>query len=148
VTSPSTARRFRSTAKLAALVVAMTLALSACYTTQQNEIAQRVNNSRAAAGRAPLGQNLELSMKAQRWAEHLAARGALAHSSLPDGITYRWRSLGENVGVGSSIGAVHQGYMSSPGHRANILSSTFDYIGTGYATGGGRVYTVQVFMDY
>ena len=24
----------------------------------------------------------------------------------------------------------------------------FNYIGTGYATGGGRVYTVQVFMKY
>ena len=37
--------------------------------------------------------------------------------------------------------------MDSSGHRANIWSNTFNHVGTGYATGGGRVYTVQVFMQ-
>lgn len=147
MTTKSPATRLRAT-RLAAFVLAMTLAISACYTTQQTEIAQHVNNSRAAYGRAPLSQNYELSVKAQRWAEYLASIGSLAHSNLPEGISYQWRSLGENVGFDGSIAAVHQGYMNSPTHRNNILSSRFNYIGTGYATGGGRVYTVQVFMEY
>ena len=45
-----------------------------------------------------MGQNLELTRKAQAWAEHLARIGRLEHSNLSAGISYRWRSLGENVG--------------------------------------------------
>jgi uncharacterized protein YkwD len=127
-----------------AIALAMALSLSACFTTQQNQVANFANNSR---GVRPLGQNYQLTVKAQRWAEHLARTGPLAHSRLPAGITYRWRSLGENVGLGSSIRQVHHGYMTSPAHRANILDPKFNYIGTGYATGRGRVYTVQVFMQ-
>jgi uncharacterized protein YkwD len=147
MTPPSTLKRSKTTAKVLALVLAMALSLSACFTTQQNQVANYVNNSRGARGIRPVAQNYQLTVKAQRWAEYLARTGPLAHSRLPSGITYRWRSLGENVGLGSSIRQVHRGYMNSSGHRANILSSRFNYIGTGYATGRGRVYTVQVFMQ-
>ena len=37
--------------------------------------------------------------------------------------------------------------MRSSGHRANILDGRFNYIGTGYAERGSRVFTVQVFMQ-
>lgn len=141
-------RRTKSKAKIVALAVAMALVLSACYTTEQNTVAQHVNNSRAAAGLPPLGQNYELSVKAQAWAEHLADIGRLEHSNLPDGITYQWRALGENVGYGSNIGSVHSAYMNSAGHRANILSTSYNFIGTGYAKSGNRAYTVHVFMKY
>jgi uncharacterized protein YkwD len=148
MSAPSIVSRSKTTGKVLAFALVLALALSACLTPQQNEVARHVNNSRAAYGRAPLGQNGELSDKAQRWAEYLAGSGGLAHSDLPSGISYRWRSLAENVGSGSSIGSVHQQYMNSSGHRANILNGRFNYIGTGYATGGGGVYTVQVFMQY
>jgi uncharacterized protein YkwD len=36
--------------------------------------------------------------------------------------------------------------MGSSGHRSNILASKWTDVGVGYARGGGRVYTVQVFM--
>lgn len=145
--TPSALRRSKATVRMLAIALAMALSLSACFTTQQNQVANFANNSRTVRGIRPLGQNYQLTVKAQRWAEHLARTGPLAHSRLPAGITYQWRSLGENVGLGSSIRQVHHGYMSSRTHRANILNSKFNYIGTGYATGRGRVYTVQVFMQ-
>ena len=145
--SPSALRRSKTTVKMLAIVLAMALSLSACFTTQQNQVSNYVNNSRGARNIRPVAQNHQLTVKAQRWAEYLARTGPLAHSQLPSGITYRWRSIGENVGFGSSIREVHRGYMNSSGHRANILSSKFNYIGTGYATGRGRVYTVHVFMQ-
>ena len=55
-------------------------------------------------------------------------------------------SLGENVGYGPSIATIESAYMNSPGHRANILASKWNGVGTGYATNGDRVYTVQVFI--
>ncbi|CAN5673346.1 hypothetical protein BH24ACT4_BH24ACT4_03810 [soil metagenome] len=36
--------------------------------------------------------------------------------------------------------------MSSSGHRANILNTTWGYVGVGHATVGNRVYTVHLFM--
>jgi len=146
--SPTAVSRSRKTAKVLALAMAMALVLSSCFTPQQNEVANRINTSRTARNLRPMGQNLELTRKAQAWAEHLARTGRLEHSNLSSGISYRWRALGENVGVGSSIRSVHTSYMRSPGHRANILSNKFNYVGTGHATRGGRVYTVQVFMQY
>ena len=141
-------RRTKTAIRTAAVVLALMLALSGCFTRQQNQVATYVNRSRAAVGVRPVEQNLELSIKAQRWAEYLARRGSLVHSRLPDGISYRWKSLAENVGYGSSIRSIHLDYMRSPGHRANILNRKFNYIGTGYATRGSRIYTVQVFMQY
>ena len=86
-----------------------------------------------------MGQNLEPTLKAQAWAEHLAGIDRREQSKLSSGISYRWRSLGENVGVGSSIASVHQSYMDSSGHRANIPSNKFNDVGTGCATGGAII---------
>ena len=148
MTSPSSTSRTKALLKSVVLVLAMTVALSACFTTEQLRVTQYVNNSRTARDIRPVGQNLELTTKAQRWAEYLARTGRLEHSNLSSGVTVRWRSLGENVGYGANIREVHRGYMLSSGHRANILNSKFNYIGTGYAKKGNRAYTVQVFMQY
>ena len=144
----SRVRGSRAIARMAAVALVMALVLGACFTPQQRKVTQYVNNSRSAQGVRPVSQNLQLTLKAQAWAEQLARSGRLKHSKLSAGITVRWRSLAENVGYGSSIRKVHLSYMRSPGHRANILNGRFDYIGTGWAKRGDRVYTVQVFMDY
>ena len=39
-----------------------------------------------------------------------------------------------------------QGWLDSPGHRANILSPDFDRSGIGVAINGGYTYATQVFM--
>ena len=148
MTSPFLTTRTRALARSVVFVLAMTLVTSACFTTEQVRVTQYVNNSRVARDIRPVRQNLELTTKAQAWAEHLARIGRLEHSRLAGGITVRWRSLGENVGYGANIGEIHRAYMLSPGHRSNILNGKFNYIGTGYAKKGGRAYTVQVFMQY
>ncbi|RFU68733.1 LysM peptidoglycan-binding domain-containing protein [Peribacillus saganii] len=60
------------------------------------------------------------------------------------GISYRY--AGENIAVGqTSAQAVMAAWMKSPGHKANILSKNFTYIGVGYAKGGsyGHYWTQQ-----
>ena len=89
----------------------------------------------------------------------MLARGFFAHED-PDGngpgdrvkrfAKRRYVIVGENIAAGfDSTGATCRGWMKSPGHRANILRSSFSRIGAGYASGDkhyGRYY-VQVFAD-
>ncbi len=135
----------RRIARLAIVLVAV-IGLAASCTDEQFEVMLHVNASRDAAGISDLNWDEDLGAKAQAWAEHLARQGYLSHSNLSAGVPAGWQRLGENVGYGPSIASVHQGYMNSSGHRANILDSRFNYIGVGYAKSGNRVYTVQVFM--
>lgn len=115
------------------------------YTAEQRRIAELVNQSRRAHGRGALALHRQLTDKAQAWAERMAREGRLSHSHLPSGVPPGWQALAENVGTGSSIAGVHQAFMGSGGHRSNILGN-YNFIGTGYATGHGRVWVCQVFM--
>lgn len=62
-----------------------------------------------------------------------------------NGINYR--GSGENIAWGQrSPEEVMNGWMNSPGHRANILNSRFTKIGVGYYVGSnGRKYWTQLF---
>jgi uncharacterized protein YkwD len=135
--------------RMVALVLAsaLVLGLAAC-TPDQGEAFDLINASRRQHGLPGLQWNGQLGDKAQAWAEHMARQGRISHSNLADGAPSGWKALGENVGVGGSIGAVHTAYMNSPGHRANIVNSRWTHVGTGVARSGGRVYTVQVFMQH
>ncbi|MBD8497298.1 transporter [Paenibacillus sp. CAU 1523] len=62
-----------------------------------------------------------------------------------------WRAYGENIAAGyPTPEAVMVGWMNSPDHRANILSSNFTYLGVGYVPGNSTSryahYWVQLFV--
>ena len=61
-----------------------------------------------------------------------------------------YRSAGENIAAGYTDAAdVMNGWMNSPGHRANILSDSYDQVGIGYyydVNAPYRYYWVQIFM--
>ncbi len=124
------------------------LVMASCSPEQQTAL-DLINETRTEAGLPTVRAHLALMNKAQAWAEQLASENGLRHSNLPDGVTGSWLRIGENVGRGPSIEAIHEAYLASSGHRANILDSTFNFAGTGYAVGAdGTVYTVQVFARY
>lgn len=66
---------------------------------------------------------------------------------------YSWRGVGENIYMmsGYKLSAdataekIVQGWMNSPGHRANILSHTFTHQGIGVYSEGSKVYATQNF---
>ena len=105
------------------------------------------NQVRASRGLPGLGVHPVLVAKAQAWAAHMAATGCLCHSNLTDGVTVGWRKIGENVGVGPNIGAIHNALVASPPHLANMLDPQFHWVGIGVAYGGGRMWVSEVFMD-
>ena len=66
-----------------------------------------------------------------------------------DEVGVNWSSVGENIAAGyPTAAAVVEGWMNSPGHRANILNTGFKHIGVGYTYSQNSdygAYWVQLF---
>jgi uncharacterized protein YkwD len=146
------ARRVLGAVLAVLAVVLLSGTLTSCESTKADRDAVRnyVNDSRARAGLPPLGENVNLDVKADEWAQTLRNACRIWHSNLADGAPSNWQKLGENVGMGGSIAQIHIAYMNSPGHRANILDPSYTAIGTaavwGSCNGYSTVFTVQEFM--
>lgn len=137
---------------LLACVVAVITAVgpaASATAAEEGTIHALANQSRSSAGLPPLTLNGSLSQVALGWAQHMGATRTLAHnpsyaSQIPPG----WQAAGENVAQGyRSASAVHEGWMNSPGHRANILGDYTD-IGIAHISAGGTTWSVQVFAKY
>ena len=120
---------------------------ASAMTSDQTHASDLVNATRAQYGLRGLAIDWDARSKAQSWAQHLASIGYLKHSNLASGIGGTWVAIGENVGFGGSIQAVHNAYMNSPPHRANIVEGRWTGLGTGVAYAGGLTYTVLVFIE-
>ena len=86
---------------------------------------------------------------ADTWARHLAATRTLTHQTLGPIMTQcHGNAAGENIAFGNvTPQRMVAMWMASPGHRANILSRTFTYIGIGATRAtNGNVYGVQDFI--
>jgi uncharacterized protein YkwD len=97
------------------------------------------NDARAAAGCGPLRVDARITAAAQAHSDDMAVNGYFSHDSL-DGRSFadRLRAAGypspggENIAQGQRTAqSVHQAWMNSSGHRANILNCGFTAIGVG-----------------
>ncbi|MGW5471099.1 CAP domain-containing protein [Streptomyces chartreusis] len=119
------------------------------------EVVELTNRERARAGLRPLAADPTLTVAAQSYSADMAARAFYSHTS-PEG-TQPWdraaaagsrmRAIGENIACGQrSPAEVVEGWMNSPGHRANILKRDFTHIDIGFAGGGpAGTYWTQLF---
>ncbi len=128
-------------------VVGLPATPAAAY--EESTIVALANQSRAAQGLRGLVRNTSLDHVALGWANQMALNGFISHnpsytSEIPGG----WTSAGENVAQGyGSASALHEGWMNSTGHRANILGDFTD-IGTALIRANGTTWAVQVFAKY
>lgn len=108
-------------------------------TYEQSEILRLVNIERANAGLSPLEADFTLMQAAQVRANeivqefsHTRPDGSSCFTILDQmGISYS--SCGENIAAGySSPEQTVQQWMNSPGHRDNILNSSYTHLGVGY----------------
>jgi uncharacterized protein YkwD len=98
------------------------------------------NQQRSANGESGLGLNAQLNQAAQAKANDMAARDYWSHNT-PDGqapwtfITaagYSYKTAGENLAYGFATASdTLNGWMNSPGHRANVLNTGFSEVGFG-----------------
>jgi uncharacterized protein YkwD/stress response protein SCP2 len=118
-------------------------------------VVELTNAERAGAGLPPLAVDALLAAAAQAHSTDMVARAFYSHTS-PDGSQpwdraaaagSRRRTIGENIACGQrSAAEVVEGWMNSPGHRANILKPDFTHIGIGFAGGGqSGTYWTQLF---
>jgi uncharacterized protein YkwD len=106
-----------------------------------------INQARGSAGVSGLALNDRLSGIAQEHSQRMSQESRLVHHECL-GCTMRdgaWRILGENVGAGSGIAAVHREMMQSSSHRENILRRGFDRVGIGIVRIDGLVWVTEVF---
>jgi uncharacterized protein YkwD len=104
-------------------------------TTVQDDVLALVNAERARAGCGPLVRQPQLDQAAQDWSMHMANNDAFVHRSLDQLASiygYAFSYVGENIAAGYTTPQdVMNGWMHSPGHRANILNCRFRDIGIG-----------------
>jgi uncharacterized protein YkwD len=118
----------------------------------QRVVADQVNRARTARNRRSIGMNGLMNQKAQRWAEHLRACQCLEHRAAPFGTPPGWCAAAENVGRsgnGGTLGAVHDAFMHSSGHRDNILNTRWTDLAVGVAKDRyGEYFVVHAFADF
>ena len=154
-------RRCVASAALLAASVGATLALTApasaatsSHTTVENQVSTLINTQRTKHGCGALHTDAKLRTVARAHSAEMVVRNYFGHNSYsgapfntriaPTGYT---RGYAENIAWGQRHAAdVVNGWMSSPGHRANILNCTYNHVGVGLAyKSNGTPYWTQDF---
>ncbi len=119
-----------------------------------SEVVRLTNSARSQNGYAALVEDGALSEAAAvrareiaRSFSHTRPSGASFSSALSEsGVSYL--RAGENIASGQkSASEVVNAWMNSPGHRANILNSSYSRIGSASVNIDGTLYWVQLFAD-
>jgi len=119
----------------------------------EQKVVDLVNQARKSNGLKPLTINWQLARVARYKAQDMHDKHYFSHTSptygspfdmmKAFGITYR--SAGENIAMGyTTPQSVFDGWMNSPGHRANILNASYTQIGVGFFEEG--YYWSQMFI--
>jgi uncharacterized protein YkwD len=111
------------------------------------------NQERAARGLQPLHRDPALARAAARHAEQMAEHGGISHQfpGEPE-LTSRGASAGvaftlieENVAEAPNAAEIHEMWMNSDHHRANLLDPSIDAAGISVVQRGGEFYAVEDF---
>jgi uncharacterized protein YkwD len=119
----------------------------------EHQLLEAVNQERKAHGLPSLILDDALASAARKHAQRMAEQGTISHqfpgeSSLPSrakaaGAHFTW--LSENVDEGPNATVIHESFMKSPQHRANILDGDMDSAGIGVAERNGQMFAVEDF---
>ena len=138
-----------TTSKPAATPAPKPTATPVAGTTQSGlaaEVVRQVNAERRKAGLSELSVSVELTRAAAVRAREIVQK--FSHTR-PDGSawsTVSGAAYGENIAMGQrTADKVMAAWMSSSGHRANILRPSFGSIGVCAYVSGGVTYWVQLF---
>jgi uncharacterized protein YkwD len=117
---------------------------------EAEEIRAMANQARAQAGAGRLEWDQALAAAALEHCQRMAAEGPISHQyrGEPD-LSARAAQAGahysvieENVAIGPSADRIHEEWMQSPGHRANLLSPDVDRVGIAVVAARGVLYAV------
>ncbi len=120
------------------------------------EVVRLVNAERSKAGQPALTENAGLSNVARTKSEDFVNNNYFSHNSPTYGSPFEmlesfgisFTAAAENIASGQKTASeVMNSWMNSSGHRANILSPTYNQIGVGVARdNNGSLYWTQMFI--
>lgn len=121
----------------------------------EQEVLNLINQERRNAGLGELKFDPELQKVARIKAQDMVNNNYFSHTSPTYGSPFdmmkkfgiSYKTAGENIAGNSTNKAAVQAWMGSPGHKANILNSSYNYTGIGVVSSPkyGKVY-VQMFI--
>ena len=140
---------------LAALLLALFFAVPAHSQTSvaDKSLLEAANKDRAAERLPPLKWDPALATAAHEHALRMAKLNQLSHQ-FPDepALQDRARKAGarfsviaENVAQGPTVAGIHNQWMNSPPHRANIMDPTLNAIGVSVVQSGSILFAVEDF---
>lgn len=145
---------------LHSVLTAFGLAIPLCFVCalpaqniSEQYLLEAANSDRAAHGLAPLRVNAQLVQAARFHAVQMVKHGNISHqfSGEPD-LAARAGDAGahfslvtENVAEAPNSALIHDLWMKSPGHRANLLDPQVDSVGISVIQQGRQLYAVEDF---
>ncbi|WP_185972540.1 CAP domain-containing protein [Georgenia yuyongxinii] len=137
--------------------VAPAATAQATWTTQlETEVFEKINAYRAAQGAGPLTRNASIDGVARAWSQTQAGQGRMSHNpgygqQMPAGASAWSENVAYLAGydVEQMAAIFVDGWISSPGHRRNLLDADMTHTGVGIAqNSAGEVYATQNFGRY
>lgn len=122
---------------------------------QEQKVLNLINSERTAQGLSPLTLDATLSNLARLKSQDMRDNNYFAHESPTYGrvadmlkqFGYSFSAAGENIAHHATVDKAHAAFMSSDGHRRNILSSAWTKVGIGVCYDrNGYVYVTQIFV--
>jgi uncharacterized protein YkwD len=135
----------------------------------ERRIFQLTNEARRKNGLPPLSWDDSLALKARDRSDDMLKNNYFSHTS-PEGKTLKDRlqeekpatfrtisRIGENIYMGDKLDfsvdiktqarLIVDGWMTSPGHRKNILDPNYSHLGVGVAAKDKKCYATQIFAS-
>ncbi|OPJ60244.1 CAP domain-containing protein [Clostridium chromiireducens] len=122
----------------------------------EQKILELMNAKRTAAGLKPLTMDNTLLQVARYKSDDMIQYNFFSHTN-PDGtkwvnwlqtIGYKYTSTGENIAYNTydAVELFNQ-WWNSPGHRANMMNSSYNKVGIGVIQGNGKIMGTQTFSN-
>ena len=124
-------------------------------TMQEEMLLNLINQDRISASLPPLIHDPELSRIARIKSADMLTGDYFAHESPKYGkarqmlthFGYNFRGCGENIARHATVAKAQAAFMTSEGHRRNILSANWQKVGVGVVLDeNGHVYATQLFV--
>ena len=128
---------------------------TASVSMQEQSAGNLVNFDRSNYSLAPLALDSELCRIARLKSEDMRDQGYFSHTSPTYGkpadmltsFGYAFTSVGENIAHHATVEKAQAAFLSSSGHRQNMMSSSWTKVGIGVCfDANGFVYVTQLFV--
>ncbi|MBV8981406.1 MAG: CAP domain-containing protein [Acidimicrobiia bacterium] len=106
-----------------------------------------LNLVRARNGVPPLATDGQLISVARGWSAQMAGPAGLSHNPNLASQISNWRTLGENVGTGSTVPQIEAALEASPHHFENMVDPAFQYVGIGVVESAGVIWVTEDFKQ-